>query len=84
VKRLAVQTEDHPLSYADFSGTIPEGEYGAGKVEIYDKGELIINKASTASISFQLKGKKLSGEFILIRFKGQQGSGKNWLFFKKK
>lgn len=85
VKRLAVETEDHPPEYADFEGTIPEGQYGAGTVEIWDKGEFLPDKISDSEISFVLHGKKMEGHYILIkmkpspRFKGD----KNWLLFKK-
>jgi len=78
-KRLAVQTEDHPLEYADFEGTIPEGQYGAGTVEIWDKGDFLPEKISDKEILFELKGKKMKGKFALVRFKD-----KNWLFFKRK
>ncbi|MCW3993099.1 MAG: hypothetical protein NWE85_00825 [Candidatus Bathyarchaeota archaeon] len=80
VKRLAVQVEDHELSYIDFEGTIPEGMYGAGKVEIWDKGTYTLKHRSKDKIQFTLQGEKLSGNYVLIRFKGD----KNWLFFKKK
>ncbi|WEU41026.1 MAG: 3'-phosphoesterase [Candidatus Odinarchaeum yellowstonii] len=84
VKRLAVQTEDHPLSYADFSGVIPEGEYGAGTVDIWDKGKLTIKKITSDSIHFELEGQKMKGEYVLIRLKTSEQPNKNWLFFKKK
>ena len=80
VKRLAVQVEDHKLSYIDFEGTIPEGMYGAGKVEIWDKGTYILEHRSKGKIQFTLNGQKMRGEYVLIRFKGPT----NWLFFKKK
>lgn len=80
VKRLAVQTEDHPIEYSDFEGTIPEGEYGAGTVKIWDKGEYILKKKEENKLIFEVKGSKLRGNYCLIRFKGE----KNWLFFKKK
>ncbi len=80
VKRLAVQVEDHELSYIDFEGTIPEGMYGAGKVEIWDKGTYTLKHRSKDKIQFTLQGERLSGDYVLIRFKGE----KNWLFFKKK
>jgi len=82
VKRLAVAVDDHPLSYADFEGTIPEGSYGAGEVKIYDAGEyeLIEHDEKKGKIMFDLKGKRLQGTYCLIRLK----DGKNWLFFKKK
>lgn len=79
-KRLAVLVEDHELEYANFQGTIPEGMYGAGKVEIYDKGTYELIKNETDKIEFELKGKKLKGIWVLIRMKGQQ---KNWLLIKK-
>ena len=80
VKRLAVQVEDHPLEYANFEGIIPEGHYGAGKVEIWDKGSYILRERTENKIIFDLEGERLRGTYVLIRFKGD----KNWLFFKKK
>ncbi len=82
IKRLAVQTEDHPLGYEDFEGTIPEGQYGAGQVEIWDKGTYVpIEKTSEKRI-FMLSGDKLQGEYCLIKLKPKNSEGKNWLFFK--
>lgn len=82
VKRLAIQTEDHPLEYADFEGTIPEGSYGAGTVRIWDKGEFSVEKEKDSELLIELKGKKLIGKYALIRtkFKGKD----SWLFFKRK
>jgi len=80
VKRLAVQVEDHPLEYANFEGIIPEGHYGAGKVEIWDKGSYILRERTENKMIFDLEGERLRGTYVLIRFKGD----KNWLFFKKK
>jgi bifunctional non-homologous end joining protein LigD len=89
-KRLAVNTEDHPLSYATFEGTIPKGNYGAGKVKIWDKGKFSnIRKVSMATsykqgqIEVNLKGKKLKGNFTLIQTKFN-GNPKNWLLIKTK
>jgi DNA ligase D-like protein (predicted 3'-phosphoesterase) len=79
IKRLAVQVEDHPLDYANFEGEIPEGYYGAGKVEIWDKGTYELEKRNENEILIKIKGKKLKGRYCLIKFKGQE---KNWLFFK--
>lgn len=79
-KRLAVLVEDHELEYADFEGTIPEDMYGAGKVEIYDKGTYELIKNETDKIEFELKGKKLKGMWVLIRMKNNP---KNWLLIKK-
>jgi bifunctional non-homologous end joining protein LigD len=82
-KRLAVMVDDHDLEYADFEGTIPEGQYGAGKVIIWDKGEYNLLKGSieAGNLEFELKGRKLKGKFALIRMKKDQ---KNWLLIKMK
>ena len=81
VKRLAVQVEDHPIDYIDFFGKIPEGEYGAGEVKIWDKGKwnLISGGLNTGSIKFELSGKKLNGEYAIFQLKDNK---KNWLIFK--
>ena len=82
IKRLAIQTEDHPLSYADFEGEIPEGEYGAGKVEIWDKGTFELKKYEEKEIALTLHGEELKGNYTLIKTK--YGKGENdWLFFKR-
>jgi bifunctional non-homologous end joining protein LigD len=81
IKRLAILVEDHPLSYASFEGEIPEGNYGAGKVEIWDEGELNLLESKENKIEFELKGKKLSGKYVLLKAK-LGGENKNWLFFK--
>ena len=70
VKRLAVQVEDHPIEYADFEGIIPEGHYGAGKVEIWDKGSYILKERRR--IIFKLNGGRLRGAYVLLRFKGDK------------
>jgi DNA ligase D-like protein (predicted 3'-phosphoesterase) len=81
-RRLAIQTEDHPLAYADFEGEIPEGEYGAGKVEVWDKGTYELRKRQEKEIVVTLQGDKLKGDYVLIRTKyGKEEKG--WLFFKK-
>jgi DNA ligase D-like protein (predicted 3'-phosphoesterase) len=79
VKRLAVQTEDHPVAYINFAGTIPEGEYGAGTVEIWDKGIFRLDNMSSKELEFNLQGQKLSGDYVLIHT-----DGKNWLLIKRK
>jgi DNA ligase D-like protein (predicted 3'-phosphoesterase) len=86
VKRLAVETEDHPLEYAGFEGTIPEGQYGAGKVEIWDRGRFVPEKIGEKEIVFELSGNKMKGRFALIKLKPTERfpGEKNWLFFKKK
>lgn len=96
-KRLAVQVEDHPVSYAGFEGTIPEGHYGAGKVAIWDtglfypvdeKGERISEKEAlkwlkNGQLKMHLEGRKLKGEFALVQLKKDE-TGKNWLLIKHK
>lgn len=82
IKRLAIQTEDHPVEYVDFEGTIPEGMYGAGTVRIWDKGEFTLEEEKEDRLLFELRGKKLIGRYALIKtkFKGKD----SWLFFKRK
>jgi DNA ligase D-like protein (predicted 3'-phosphoesterase) len=80
VKRLAVQVEDHPVAYATFEGTIPEGEYGAGIVEIWDKGTYRMVDRKEDKLVVEIDGEKLRGQYVLIKFRDK----KNWLFFKKK
>lgn len=95
-KRLAVQVEDHPLAYAQFSGDIPEGEYGAGHVDIWDRGtydNLMADKPEPLTLAQSidaghvevvLHGEKLRGGFVLIRTPGFGGKKKNWLLIKMK
>jgi bifunctional non-homologous end joining protein LigD len=82
-KRLAIMVEDHPLDYASFEGVIPEGQYGAGTVSIWDKGtyQLIDGEIESGRLEFLLKGKRLKGTFVLIKMKGKE---KEWLLIKKK
>jgi bifunctional non-homologous end joining protein LigD len=82
-KRLAIQVEDHPLDYIDFEGTIPDGEYGAGQVVIWDSGKYELFEQRKDMIGFSLKGRKLRGGFSLIQLKGR-GKGNAWLLIKKK
>ncbi len=77
VKRLAIEVEDHELSYIDFEGTIPEGLYGAGTVKIWDKGTYTIQSESAKRIVFELKGKRLKGTYSLVHLKEKQ-----WLLMK--
>ena len=79
IRRLAVQVEDHPVDYIDFAGKIPAGEYGAGNVEIWDKGEFMLDSKSPDLLEITLAGKKLSGGYALIHT-----DGKNWLVIKRK
>ena len=81
VKRLAIQVEDHPVEYINFSGKIPAGEYGAGTVEIWDKGkwQALEGGLERGSMKFSLAGKKLKGEYVLVRLKDKN----NWIIYKK-
>jgi len=81
IKHLAVQVEDHPVDYISFHGIIPKGNYGAGKVEIWDKGKFKLIEFGRTFLKIELSGKKLKGKYILTRF-GQ--GNKNWLVFKMK
>jgi bifunctional non-homologous end joining protein LigD len=80
-KRLAVMVEDHPLEYIDFRGEIAEGNYGAGKVEIWDSGAYRIkdNELENGKLVFEIAGTKLKGMFSLVRLKRDQ---KQWLLIK--
>ncbi|MFH1071847.1 MAG: DNA polymerase ligase N-terminal domain-containing protein [Nanoarchaeota archaeon] len=81
VKRLAIQVDDHDLSYGKFEGEIAEG-YGKGTVEIWDKGTYTLVNRKESKLIINLKGKKLKGKFVLLKF---AKAGKNqWLLFKKK
>jgi len=80
-KRLAVSVPDHPIEYALFDGEIPEGNYGAGKVKIWDKGTFELVDQKKKKLIVNIKGKKLKGKYCLLHFKPTE---KNWLFFKLK
>lgn len=95
VKRMAIPTEDHPMAYADFEGTIPKDQYGGGTVMIWDKGTIESNKHDedgnlisledsfkAGSIEVTLHGKKLHGGFNLIKMKSGNMKG-NWLLMKQ-
>lgn len=93
VKRLAMMVEDHPYSYKDFEGTIPEGNYGAGNVIVWDNGtytsdektedieKQFLTDLQKGRLSFVLNGKKLKGEFSLVKLHGKQENA--WLLIKK-
>jgi DNA ligase D-like protein (predicted 3'-phosphoesterase) len=80
IKRLAIQVEDHALGYIDFKGTIPEGQYGAGTVKIWDKGTYLLKERTKDKIEAVFKGKKLKGAYALVRFR--KSGRKNWLLMK--
>ncbi|MDO3424086.1 DNA polymerase ligase N-terminal domain-containing protein [Chryseobacterium sp. APV1] len=95
-KRLAMMVEDHPYDYKDFEGNIPEGNYGAGQVEIWDSGTYepldnnsklsdekeLLKELHAGSLKFILHGKKLKGEFALVKMKNTEEN--SWLLIKHK
>jgi bifunctional non-homologous end joining protein LigD len=88
VKRMAIEVEDHPLAYGGFEGTIPEGEYGAGEVIVWDRGSwhpIDDPHAGYAQghLSFELRGHKLQGKWALVRMK-PKGRQTAWLLIKEK
>ena len=86
-KRLAVRTEDHPMSYATFEGTIPKGEYGGGTVMLWDRGTWIPHPGKDprktleeGHLHFTLEGERMKGEWMLFRLKPRgKERGENWL-----
>jgi bifunctional non-homologous end joining protein LigD len=103
-KRLAMEVEDHPVSYFDFEGIIPEGNYGAGAVMVWDVGtwqplsplpvngkyvpgtdEQARQMLAKGDLKFRLQGKKLKGDFALIKMRGRRpgSKGNEWLLIKK-
>ncbi|MBV9149755.1 MAG: DNA ligase, partial [Candidatus Eremiobacteraeota bacterium] len=90
-RRLAMHVEDHPLDYRDFEGVIPKGNYGAGEVIVWDKGTYRLAEGTDPAreigrgkIKFVLHGRKMNGEFTLVRIRGRDESGDPWLLFKDK
>lgn len=79
---MAVQVEDHPLGYEKFTGYIPEGEYGAGAVEIQDKGYYRSVKQDKSQWEIDIVQEKLKGIYCLLKLKKNNPQDKNWLFFK--
>lgn len=89
VKRMAVQVEDHPLAYADFEGSIPAKQYGAGKVIVWDAGTWIPlhdpqQGVRDGNLKFELHGHKLHGRWVLVRMKGNGEKQAPWLLIKEK
>ena len=82
-KRLAIQVEDHKLDYIDYEGNIPEGQYGAGTVVIWDSGTYELIENLDDKFTFTLHGDKLKGEFSLLKLK-RSAKGNEWLLIKKK
>ena len=88
-KRFAALVEDHPLDYADFEGRIPDGNYGAGHVIVWDCGTYVELGSFQegfvdGKLLFELHGHKLRGRWTLVRMKGNQGGGKEWLLIKER
>jgi len=92
-KRLAVRTEDHPLDYGDFEGTIPEGQYGGGTVMLWDFGAVRYDADQAAvaaaidgrkAIAFELRGRKLAGRWRLVPFNTAGEKARNWLLIKSR
>lgn len=86
-KRLAIQVEDHALAYGRFEGTIPEGHYGAGEVILWDSGTYeplsdMEEGLGRGHLSFVLCGRRLQGEFSLVRLR-RGATGREWLLIKK-
>lgn len=96
-KRLAMMVEDHPVDYIDFEGSIPEGNYGAGTVIVWDKGNFLpvdkdhkeitekqaLEAVESGELKFAVKGKKLKGEFVLVQLKKAEQDNA-WLLIKHK
>lgn len=82
VRRLAIQVEDHALTFGEFEGVIPEGEYGAGTVEIWDRGTYQLHEWHDDRIVFTLLGERLNGTYNLVRFR--HGGDREWLIFRRR
>jgi len=90
VKRLAMAVEDHPVEYADFEGTIPEGEYGGGTMMLWDRGTWepddpqVARSIARGELKFSLHGEKLRGSWVLVRTGGRGGArdDRSWLLIK--
>jgi bifunctional non-homologous end joining protein LigD len=81
-KRLAIMVDDHPLDYRSFEGVIEEGQYGAGNVVIWDRGDykLMNGSITEGKLEFFLCGEKLKGAYVLLKLKGKE---REWLLIKK-
>ena len=90
VKRLAMRTEDHPIEYASFEGEIPEGQYGAGTVTVWDEGTWTPDDPDVnaslrkGELKFRLRGEKLKGSWVLVRIRGYEKdpARSTWLLIK--
>jgi bifunctional non-homologous end joining protein LigD len=82
VRHLAVQVPDHPLTWGSFEGTIPEGQYGAGTVKIWDEGTYDLLEWTDDGVDFILHGQRFEGPFSLVRF--QRKGPRDWLLFRRR
>jgi len=82
VKRLALQVEDHDLAFGDFEGQLPPGEYGAGSIRIWDRGNYTPLEWTAHRIVFEAHGKIMVGRYTLIRF--ERGGPREWLLMKSR
>ncbi len=93
VRRLAIRVEDHPLSYLLFEGVLPEGQYGAGRVIVWDYGTYDLDRSKTPDIAtaldagdlgFSLRGRKLRGAWTMVRTQRPMEGRESWLWWKKR
>jgi bifunctional non-homologous end joining protein LigD len=82
VKRLAVQVDDHDLDFGHFEGTIPQHEYGAGSITVWDHGTYELETWTADRIAFRLHGSRVTGRFSLVRFKDSEPL--SWLLIKRR
>lgn len=81
IRRLAIEVEDHALEFGSFEGRIPEGEYGAGTIEIWDRGEFDAIEWTADTIVVEIRAGRVSGRYALVRF--AKGGDNAWLLFKR-
>ena len=84
IRHLAVQVDDHPLDYAGFEGEIPEGQYGAGKVSIWDSGTYTAESWQERKIVVAISGRRVGGAYVLVKLSSKgKGPDVNWIIFRK-
>ena len=81
IRRLAIQVDDHDLAFGDFSREIPAGQYGAGTIAVWDRGNYECHECTAARIRFSLHGQRVIGTFTMVRFK--RGAERNWLIWEE-
>jgi bifunctional non-homologous end joining protein LigD len=82
LKRLAIQVEDHALEFGDFEGTIPEGEYGAGEIRVWDSGTYELLEWAEDRIKVMLQGVRAAGVFEILKFR--HGKEREWLILRRR